>query len=147
MIFAKYYISLIYYLLRLSGTWHTAENHCRTFGGHLISIGDEGNLRALQSVFNHSIGSPLYWSGLIYVNSSTSWSFSDGTPINYVISKFGDLNSRLSPAEKCVLFAKGKLQPIPRIRDCTAHHHFVCRSNGSTCAAYSYGGKSIYVWS
>jgi hypothetical protein len=127
-------------------SWQEAENHCKTLCGHLFSFKEEKDLNDLAlHVLNDRC---LYWTGLIYVNSS--WSFSDGEDNQYAITNFTHLRRKPKRNGEFVLVEKsGTPRPNLSIQLCTTFHNFICQfpgRNDFTSLAGSSSSKYILLF-
>ncbi|XP_077975435.1 E-selectin-like isoform X3 [Styela clava] len=121
-------------------TWHNAEDHCKTFGGHLVSIES-----AAENTFVHSlltISIKLYWIGLSTTDSvqttTSDWKWSDGTVFSYANwDRFEDGG--------CVDIRRGSGKMISYA--CTYEDPFLCEVSHKavTCPALSFNDPQVNI--
>lgn len=70
-----------YQIINQSMNWENAKKYCEESGGHLVTIGDSGEQKFVESLLDTGEKN-AYWLGLSA--EGTDWNWVDGTPLSYV---------------------------------------------------------------
>ena len=108
--------------------WTDSEKACTKLGGHLVSLHSKQENLAVKSMLeaHHE-----YWIGLHDRNEEGSFTWTDGSAINYKDWRRGEPNGRR--AENCVHYSKATLLERWNDLNCGARRKYICKIPGNIC--------------
>ena len=64
--------------------WYTARRHCRSYGGHLVTIADAEMHARVKKIINRYGTSAKYWTGLSRIQGY-GWQWRNGKAVFYSV--------------------------------------------------------------
>ncbi|KAG7330527.1 hypothetical protein KOW79_006749 [Hemibagrus wyckioides] len=104
--------------------WNSAEHHCQSLGGHLVSIHNEIEYQWVKAVIRaHDHKEKPAWIGLSDCQQKYRWVWSDGNPVTFTRWNPGEPNHWFG--ECCVHMSFGRKKNWNDIH-CHKKYPFVC---------------------
>lgn len=101
-------------------TWGGAENACRAWGGHLMSLTSRAEFEAVKGAIGDATG---YWIGLTDQYSDTEFIWTDATPFAAGLYAFwGTGQPETSTTQNCVFVLSGGWHDAP----CSELRAYIC---------------------
>ncbi|XP_011363916.1 C-type lectin domain family 4 member K [Pteropus vampyrus] len=121
----KYFKENFYYFSRVSKTWYSAQQFCKSRDSHLTSVTSESE----QEFLYKTAGELVHWIGLTKTGSEGDWYWVDDTPFDKVQSmRFwipGEPNNA-GNSEHCANLKMSSLQSW-NDASCDSHFLFICK--------------------
>ncbi|XP_033107417.1 macrophage mannose receptor 1-like isoform X2 [Anneissia japonica] len=117
------YDKYCYFLSSTDGTWSEARDNCRGMGGDLASIHNDNENNYINSL-QTAASSGNIWIGLNDLTYQMSFTWSDGSDMDYAIWNTNEPNNHQGSAEDCVEMYTNKAW---NDNDCVNRRRFICK--------------------